>query len=259
MIEVDIRQLVPRFLLKDKNGGAIAAAIEAAMRYMTGRAREGFDLIAHTGTMPEWRLDEMAWELNCLYDYRGSADQKRRWIENSIPIYRVYGTPRAIINYLEGMFEGVEVEENQLYGGDPYHFRVTLTGEWTDEKEAWARRAADVARNVRSVLDAIAVGSHHRLFIGGSGGAAARFLYGVTGDSLLTGTVPQDNMAGGLSEARAAARGTGEGNVFPYPKAGTQPDINTVAGLAEGSAEAAIDQGGSVYPYTMCGTLMSGE
>ena len=259
MIEIDIRELVPRFLRKDKNGGAIAAAIEAAMRYTAAQALTGLNLVADTDTMPEWRLDEMAWELNCLYDYRAGAEQKRRWIKHSIPIYRIYGTPRAIINYLEGMFDQVEVEENLLYGGDPFHFQVTLTGEWTDEKEAWARRAADVARNVRSVLDAIAVGSHHRLFIGGSGEAAAGFSYGMTGDGLLTGTLPQDNMAGGLAEVMAAARGIGEGNVFPYPKAGTQPDINTVAGLAEGSAEAAIDQGGSVYPYTMCGTLMSGE
>ena len=118
MIEIDIRELVPRFLRKDKNGGAIAAAIEAAMRYTAAQALTGLNLVADTDTMPEWRLDEMAWELNCLYDYRAGAEQKRRWIKHSIPIYRIYGTPRAIINYLEGMFDQVEVEENLLYGGD---------------------------------------------------------------------------------------------------------------------------------------------
>lgn len=190
MIAFDIKQIVPRFLLRDKNGKAMAHAIEAALRAMNGVVETGVELIATVGTMPEWRLDELAWEYNCLYDFSASIEEKRRWIREAIPIYRVYGTVKALYNYLEGVFDEVEVEENWQYGSDPHHFRVTVGGEWTDAKEAWADRAIEAAKNARSVLDSFGIGSSCRIIVGGSEDTVKKFPYPVTGD-MLAGTWPE--------------------------------------------------------------------
>ena len=43
---------------------------------------------------------------------------------------------------------------------DAFHFRVTVSGEWTLPTRRWARMAiAGRAKNVRSVLDSLAVGT----------------------------------------------------------------------------------------------------
>lgn len=177
MFALDIRQFVPRFLLGDKNGYALAKAIEAALQTLNAAAAQGLSCVTDVGSMPEWRLDEMAWELNCLYDYTGSIAQKRAWIANAMPYYSVHGTLRAIYNYLEGVFEHVDVQEWPDYDGDPFHFRVIVTGQWSAEANAWTQSAIAAAKNVRSVLDSIT-------FNGGSCTAEAAVGTAVTGEAI---------------------------------------------------------------------------
>ena len=146
---------VPKFLLNDKNGYACAKAIEAAMQSMNDIVLQGIKCINDYDTMPEWRLDELAWETNCLYDYTADVACKREWIKNAVEYYAKYGTPDAIVKYLSGIFDNVVVEEPQDYGGDPFHFRVIVTGEWSDAADDWAKKAVAATKNVRSVLDTI--------------------------------------------------------------------------------------------------------
>lgn len=157
MIEIDMRHLVPDFILADKNGAAMAKAMEAAFSVFAETIQDGIDTALNIDLMPEWRLDEMAWELNCLYDYTATVDEKRAWIKSAASNYEKYGTPSAIISYLSGVFGYVTVEENWKYGGQPYHFRVNVNDDLTPEKEAWARRAIQKVKNVRSVLDGVAL------------------------------------------------------------------------------------------------------
>lgn len=158
MFVFDVTKWVPKFIMQDRNGRAIAKAIEAALQIMNDTIRQGVDCISNFDTMPEWRLDELAWETNCLYDYNADVEAKREWIKNAMPMYRLYGTPEAIYKYLGKYFENVILEEAWEYGGEPYHFRVTVDGEWTPGSVAWARRAINTAKNVRSVLDSMAAG-----------------------------------------------------------------------------------------------------
>ena len=37
----------------------------------------------------------------------------------------------------------------------PYHFRVTVTGEWSQANDDWAKKSIESVKNVRSVLDTI--------------------------------------------------------------------------------------------------------
>ena len=120
MMELSIENLFPQFLLNDKNGYALAKAIEKALEIVCEKAQTGVNTVLDVEAMPEWRLDEMAWELGCLYDYTATLDQKRKWIRESTPLYAAYGTVQAIYNYLQGMFNETTVEECWEYGGDPF-------------------------------------------------------------------------------------------------------------------------------------------
>ena len=155
MFNFEIERWVPKFILADRNGYAVAKAIEAAMRATNEIVARGLACVYDYDTMPEWRLDELAWELNCLYDYTADVENKRKWVKNAMDYYIKYGTPVAIVKYLEGIFDSVDFEEWWKYDGDPYHFRVIVTGEWSDDADEWAKKAVATVQNVRSVLDAI--------------------------------------------------------------------------------------------------------
>lgn len=155
MVTFDIADLFPRFLLNDKNGHAMAKAMEAGLKYFLEKCQDGLDTLTDIDKMPEWRLDELAWEYGILYDYRADIETKRAWIKDATPYYLLYGTVAGIKQYLEGRFDSIDVQECWQYGGDPFHFRVIVTGEWSDEADEWAKKAVAATKNVRSVLDTI--------------------------------------------------------------------------------------------------------
>ena len=168
----------------------MAKAIEAALKYFAGTVASAYDRFGNVEQMPEKRLDELAWEYNCLYDYSGTLEEKRRWIAEAAPIYNVYGTAQAIIKYLYGVFDSVEVEEASGYGGDPYHFRVTVSGEVTESKAQWAYKAIASAKNTRSVLDSMGVGGYARITVHGEAQEYARVRFPLCGE-FLAGEWPQ--------------------------------------------------------------------
>lgn len=255
MFKFHIIQHVPGFILRDKNGYALARAIEAAIKYINDRTKDGVDTILNIDEMAEWRLDEMAWELNCLYDFNASIDVKREWIRNAIPMYRIWGTPQATLRYLAGYFEDAEVDESWLYDGDPYHFRVTVGGEWTPENEAWARKAINTAKNVRSVLDSLNPGCRSIIAIVAEGQVYARFRYPMTGEENWAGRWPIESTIGVVDESgRLAAEVNAINNTFPYPMTGTYPEINTLGISGENGIEAAeAEDIYAVISYKLCG------
>lgn len=234
MFTFDVTKHVPRFLLEDKNGYALAKAIEAGIQIMNDTIQQGVNCIYDYDTMPEWRLDELAWETNCLYDYNADIATKRQWIKNAIPLYRLFGTPRAVYQYIASYFGGMDLEENWQYDGQPYHFRVTVEGEWTPENEAWARKAIAAAKNVRSVLDSLRIGAKCHIGIVAEGKVLARFTYPLTGAENWAGRWPQENTKGVLDESgKAGLAADAVGYPFPYEMTGTQPEISTAGVLGE--------------------------
>lgn len=253
MIPFRIEQLIPGFILRDKNGLAVAKAIEKIIEITNATILSGVNAITDVERMPEWRLDELAWEYNCLYDYSAPIEAKRRWIRDAVPLYSIYGTPDAIYKYLEGYFDSIELEEWWQYNADPYHFRITVSGEWTSAKEAWARRAIETAKNVRSVMDSIAVGSGCTVRVKGEGGAVARFYYPMTGPGLSTGTIPQENTIGKLADGLFVIATDARAHAYDYPMSGTRPEINTLGALRDDAILASADGTGYVYGYPPTG------
>lgn len=170
MIEFNIERLIPKAMLRDKDGYALAKAIERAFEIVGEAVQTGLDIIQDPEKMPEWRLDELAQELGCLYDYAAPIEKKRYWIRNAIGLFSIYGTPQAIVNFLEGSFAGVDVEEFWKYAsGQPYHFNVVLTGmEFDADRIAWVKKVVDRVKNVRSVLDNVSVEQVAEIVVDGS-------------------------------------------------------------------------------------------
>lgn len=249
MFVFDAYRKIPRFILQDKNGFAIAKAIETGMQMMNDAIQQGVDCVIDYDKMPEWRLDELAWETNCLYDYNADIESKRRWIKDAIPLYRLYGTPQAVYNYLEGFWDQVELEEHWQYSGDPFHFRVTVSGEWNNDNEAWLRRAIAASKNVRSVLDDIAIGSGTTIIVRGEGAELARFGPPLTSGSLYAGTVPTENTIGKVSEVFVIAAPDAQAHTYPYPQAGTRPEESTVGAVSDSRIAAHPEAEDYPYPY----------
>lgn len=153
MTEFEIGKLLPRFIMDDVNGRALAKALEAGLKYFCECLSAGVDALSNPDTMPEWRLDELAWEYNIPYDYGADESVKRDWIRNVYSLSKLYGTPEGIIRYLAGYFDGAVVKEFFEYGGQPFHFRVDLPGGWSPEDLAWAEKAVNSVKNTRSVQD----------------------------------------------------------------------------------------------------------
>ena len=188
-ITFDISSAVPKYLMADRNGQALARAIERAFQYVAERVEQGLDIILDVEKMPEWRLDEMAGELNCLYEYSAGIEQKREWIRNATPYYTIYGTPEVVKQYVSAMFDSLDVEEWFDYtdgDGLPYHFRVLVRGAYTAEKAEWIQKAIAKSKNVRSVLDEvriIAEDAESTMRTGGPGGIQARMVIPQCDDS----------------------------------------------------------------------------
>lgn len=165
MMDIHIEQLLPHFIMGDQNGRALACGIEAALKSMTATMENGVQLIAGFDTMPEWRLDEIAWENGSAYDYDGTIEQKREWAKNAVKYAAVYGTPMGLKRYLSAYFDTVEVREWWQYGGEPYHYRVIVGGRYDQARGEWLKNAVVDAENVRSVIDSAVVGSEAKINI----------------------------------------------------------------------------------------------
>lgn len=168
MFTFEVEKWLPDFILADKNGYALAKAIQAAVQYMNDHIEEGIRQVTDYESMAEWRLDEMAWEYGIPYDYTADVEIKRKWIGEAETLYRLWGTKQGIVRYMDAYFEGAQLKENWEYNGSPFHFQMIFPGGWTPEKVAWATRAIEGVKNVRSILDRYEFAGKwpHNLFVG---------------------------------------------------------------------------------------------
>lgn len=159
MIQVDIRHLVPEFLLCDKNGFALAKAIEKGLQIFLEVIQEGIETATDLEKMPEWRLDEVAWALNVgWFDPDYSEEEKRKTLLQSMNVYRALGTKSAVQTAISAIYQDTVVSEWWEYGGEPYHFRILLDSTYENvdaEKHKRVLEKVEFYKNLRSVLDAV--------------------------------------------------------------------------------------------------------
>jgi phage tail P2-like protein len=219
ILEYDIQRLMPRFIREDKTGLALCQSIEAALNAFLSAAKDADDYLTDPALMPERFLDEAAWDNSVLYDYTASVEVKRRWIDDAIPMKRIYGTPEILEKYLLGVFDAYALDEWWEYDGDPYHFRITVGGDWTDEKRAWALTAVNIAKNARSIFDRLAIGSTVRIKASVSR-AYWLAVYPMSGEH-SAGIIPLISVEADLNPSDIDALTVGIGYTAPYPMCGT--------------------------------------
>lgn len=100
-------------------------------------------------------LDILAADLKVdWYDYEGTIEEKRKTIRECINVHRYKGTKYAVETALKGVYENVRVSEWFEYGGEPYHFKVTIYDSANDdEKRSRILDKIKYYKNLRSVLD----------------------------------------------------------------------------------------------------------
>lgn len=159
MIDFDVKTIVPRFIMKDRNGYAIAKAIEKALRIFCDVCMDGADAVTNIDRMPEWRLNEYAWEYGIVwYDSTTSVDEKRKQIKYASSVFRMLGTKAGVLDAVEGVFGEGMIQEWFQYGGQPFHYKVYVT----DDSAVYDRRnefmrILGYVQNIRSVLDSVEV------------------------------------------------------------------------------------------------------
>lgn len=122
--------------------------------------------------LPEDLLDILAADFKVdWYDREGNIKDKRKTIRECIEVHRFKGTKYAIITALESFYNKVNVDEWFEYGGEPFHFKVTVCGSTIDEdKRSRILEKIRYYKNLRSVLDSVTfkvgIDAHTELKIG---------------------------------------------------------------------------------------------
>ena len=159
MVEFDVTKHVPRFLLADKNGYALAKAIEAGIQYLAEKVNDGIKCVTDVSSMPEWRLDEMAWETGCLYDYGADIEIKRMWIGIAYYGYSHAGTKEGILAYIRPLAPNAQEVIIDEYGGEtaptyPQNYNILLKyndDEGTDDISVdWVNRVVEQAGRLQA-------------------------------------------------------------------------------------------------------------
>ena len=108
-------------------------------------------------TLPEWLLDVLAFDFKVdWYDYEGTIDEKRKTIQECIFIHKYKGTKYAVETALQSVYSKVAVSEWFEYGGEPFHFSVTINDTTNVmEKRVRIPEKLQYYKNLRSVLDSV--------------------------------------------------------------------------------------------------------
>ncbi len=132
--DINLLDLAPKILVNDENSKYILEAISYAILKQYKENIKKFDLIHRIPTLNDKEIDELLIQFHVDYvDETLTLQQKRSLVLNSIQTHLIKGTPRAVENICNILFEYSEVKEWFEYGGEPYHFRVqTIAGDIKD-------------------------------------------------------------------------------------------------------------------------------
>lgn len=148
--------IMPENLAGQPEVQAIAYAVGRQIEKLCTYA-DGARTYAAIYSMPERVLDLLAVELRTpAYDENYSIKVKRALIEGSLLFYTQMGTPAAVNNIIETIFQTGYIAEWWEYGGEPHHFKAHTTNPaiTLDDVEEFRRVLGSVKR-LSSWLDEI--------------------------------------------------------------------------------------------------------
>ena len=156
--DVSLLDLVPQSLLNDKNSKKILGSIDWSVKKQYQDNITKFNVMSRIRSLSEKEIEELLLQFHVDYvDDKLTLAQKQELVINSIQNHMIKGTPKAVQNICNILFEYSEVKEWFEYGGRPYYFKVsTITGSITS-MEDYQRilLAINSYKNVRSWLDGL--------------------------------------------------------------------------------------------------------
>lgn len=158
MITYDIKTIVPAFIRNDHNGNAMMKAIDRCLKIFCDVCLDGIECVTDIDKMPEWRLNEYAWEMGAeWFDSTATIEEKREQAKAIHEVYRKIGTKKALLDAVSSLFgSGSIVDEWFDYGGEPYHYKIRVTNdEATTSRREECVRLINIVTGVRCVLDSL--------------------------------------------------------------------------------------------------------
>lgn len=152
-----LANLLPSSIATDTTVKNISLCTEKLLQDVAGQTAVLL-LLPHLDELPENIIDELAWEYHVdTYNADFDVAVKRELVRQSIAWHRKKGTPAAVTEMLSTIYASAQLEEFWEYGGEPYHFRVTVGEDRSDSAQTIddAIRVIKLSKNVRSWLDGI--------------------------------------------------------------------------------------------------------
>ena len=159
MAEYGLLDIMPENLLTDKNIRNIANVIDKNLKGIYPKTATPA-IISRIDELDSDTVDSLAWQYNVdFYEPVGmDISTKRKLVRESIAWHRMKGTPAAVERLLSSSFgQSAKVSEWYEYGGEPYHFKVSVKTKTfpTIESLGLASQGVFVTKNTRSMLDSI--------------------------------------------------------------------------------------------------------
>ena len=156
--EISLLDLVPQSLLNDKNSKKILESIDWSVKKQYQDNITKYNIMSRIRTLSDREIDELLLQFHVDYiDDKLTLAQKQELVIDSIQTHWIKGTPKAVQNICNILFEYSEVKEWFEYGGEPYYFRVRTIAGSISSMEDFERivAAINAYKNVRSWLEGL--------------------------------------------------------------------------------------------------------
>ena len=144
-----------------KGDTSTEALAEATAEVLAGRVAEidRLRIVSNIDNLEEALLAILARDFKVdWWDANYSLEEKRQTVKDSWRVHKTLGTKAAVETALRAIYPKATVEEWFEYGGEPYHFKLSidLTGETSDAARPWrVLERVNFYKSLRSYMEEI--------------------------------------------------------------------------------------------------------
>lgn len=154
----NLLRALPEVLRNDESMEALAASVAQVLAQRPEEIRQ-LSIYPRIDELPEDLLDILAYDFKVdWWDADYALEEKRQTLQDSWRVHRMLGTKAAVELAISAIFPEVRVSEWFEYGGDPYHFRLSIDVSEEDTGSDRYQRVLERVnfyKNLRSHLDEI--------------------------------------------------------------------------------------------------------
>lgn len=146
---------LPFSISRNDDKERLAEAIAAELVKLVGNT-DCAAIFPRVDELPEQVLDILAYDLKIdWYEPSAPIANKRRAVKEAMFVHRYKGTKYAVETALHSVFQSAEVQEWFEYGGEPFHFKLTVYGGSGSSNLKSLVARIQYAKNLRSVMDMV--------------------------------------------------------------------------------------------------------